>query len=63
MSSTARAFRDFAKKAFLVSSVEPAIEIFHNFMFFLIGEFVARLVEASPVDVVVIVFGLVFVSV
>ena len=55
--SAARVFGDFTEEAFLVSSVEPAMEIFCDINVTSISEFVGSLAETSPVDVVVIVFG------
>ena len=63
VSTTTRAFRDFTKVSFLLSSVEPTVEIFCYAYIFRVGEFVVSLVKASPVGVVVIIFILAFVLV
>ena len=55
--SAARAFGEFHEETFLASSVEPTIEIFCGICVLSISEFVTSLAKASPVDVVVIVFG------
>ena len=61
MPSTARAFGYLSKVSFLSASVGPPVEIFCDVDILHVGELVACLTQAFPVDAVIIILVLIFV--